>query len=64
MKNKMTTNSPLSINEPKRKKMKTKTKQTTRTGTEQKNGHHMEGFQWHGEGRKEEGRKGTRKKHN
>ena len=38
MKSKMTTNSQLSINEPKkikeRKTMKTKTKQTTRTGTE------------------------------
>ena len=37
MNNKMTTNSQLSINEPKkikeRKTMKTKTKQTTRTGT-------------------------------
>ena len=34
MNNKMTTNSQLSTNEPKRKTMKTKTKQTTRTGTE------------------------------
>ena len=36
MNNKMTTNSQLSTNEPKRKEktMKTKTKQTTRTGTE------------------------------
>ena len=31
---KMTTNSQLSTNEPKRKTVKTKTKQTTRTGTE------------------------------
>ena len=30
----MTTNSQLLTNEPKRKAMKTKTKQTTRTGTE------------------------------
>ena len=30
----MTTNSQLSTNEPKRKTVKTKTKQTTRTGTE------------------------------
>ena len=35
MNNKMTTNSRLSTNEPQRKEtMKTKTKQTTRTGTE------------------------------
>ena len=34
--------------------MKTKTKQTIRTGTESENGHHMEGFQW-GEGREEWG---------
>ena len=35
MNSKMTTNSQLSTNEPKRKKpTKTKTKQTTRTGTE------------------------------
>ena len=39
MNSKMTTNSQLSINEPKknkRKTMKTKTKQTIRTGTESK----------------------------
>ena len=34
MNSKMTTNSQLSRNEPKRKTMKTKTKQTSRTGTE------------------------------
>ena len=35
MNSKMTTNSQLSTNEPKKRKtMKTKTKQTTRTGTE------------------------------
>ena len=34
MNSKMTTNSQLSTNEPKRKTMKTKSKQTTRTGTE------------------------------
>ena len=40
MNSKMSTNSQLSINEPKkkeRKTMKTKTKQTTRTGTESEN---------------------------
>ena len=58
MNSKMTTNSQLSTNEPKkineRKTTKTKTKQTTRTGTDQRNGYHMEGFQWGG------GRRGTR----
>ena len=34
MNSEMTTNSQLSTNEPKRKTTKTKTKQTTRTGTE------------------------------
>ena len=34
MNSKMTTNSQLLTNEPKRKTMKTKSKQTTRTGTE------------------------------
>ena len=46
---KMTTNSQLSTNEPKkikeRKTMKTKTKQTEQEQN-QRNGHHMEGFQW------------------
>ena len=47
MNSKMTTNSQLSTNEPKRKeKHKTKTKQTTIIGTDERNGHHMEGFQW------------------
>ena len=41
--------------------MKTKTKQTTRTGTESENGHHMEEFQWR-VGREEQGEKGTEKK--
>ena len=39
----MTTNSQLSTNEPKKKRKTTKTKRTTRTGTE--SGHHMEGNQ-------------------
>ena len=47
---KMTTNSQLSTTEP--KKMKTKTKQTTRTGAESQNGDHMEGYQWGGGGRR------------
>ena len=36
--------------------MKTKTKQTTRTGTEPQNGDHMEGYQ-QGSGRRREGEK-------
>ena len=40
--------------------MKTKTKQTTRTEQNQRNGFHMEGLQWGGEGRN--GGKGTGKK--
>ena len=55
----MTTNSQLSTNEPKKKRKTTKTKRTTRTGTE--SGHHMEGFQWGG-GREEQVEKGTGKK--
>ena len=46
----MTTNSQLSINEPKRKE-----KQLSRQPEQeqnQRNGHHMEGFQWGG-GREE-----------
>ena len=40
----MTTNSQLSTTEPK----KTKTKQTTRTGTDSQTGDHREGYQWGG----------------
>ena len=51
MNSKMTTNSQLLTNEPKkikeRKTMKTKTKQTEQEQN-QRNGHHMEGFQWGG----------------
>ena len=48
MNSKMTTNSQLSTNEPKknkRKTMKTKTKQTTRTGTFPFSIREMEGYQ-------------------
>ena len=45
MNSKMTTNSQLSKNEPKRKTMKTKTKQTTRIIEFR---HHTEEFQWGG----------------
>ena len=66
MNSKMTTNSQLSTNEPKRKRQttKTKTKQTTRTGTE------SEKWTSHGEisvgrGKGVRGGKGTgKKKHN
>ena len=52
MNSKMTTNSQLSTNEPKKKRktMKTKTKQLEQEQNE-RNEHHMEGFQWGGEGR-------------
>ena len=59
MNTKMVTNSQVSTNEPKkikeRKTMKTKTKQTEQEQN-QRNGHHMEGFQW-GEGGEEWGGK-------
>ena len=48
----MTTNSQLSETEPKKKK----TKQTTRTRTELRNGDHMEGYQ-QGSARGREGEK-------
>ena len=63
MNNKMTTNSQLSTSEPKRKTMKTKTKQTSRTGTE------LQKWRSHGglsavRGTGENGKKGTgNKKH-
>ena len=51
MNNKMTTNSQLSTNEPKKKRktMKTKTKQLEQE-QKHRNGDHMEGFQWGGRG--------------
>ena len=62
MNSKMTTNSRLSTTEP--KKMKTKTKQTTRTGAESQNGDHMEGYQWGGGGERMGGIGTVNKKHN
>ena len=47
----MTTNSQLSTNEPKRKGKQKLSKQPEQEQN-QRNGHHMEGFQW-GEGREE-----------
>ena len=62
MNSKMTTNSQLSTNEPK-KQQKKETKQTTRTGKNHRNGGHMEGYQ-QGSGREEDRGKGTgNKKH-
>ena len=51
---KMTTNSLVSTNEPKRKEKQQKQKLSKQLEQEknQKNGHHMEGFQWGG-GREE-----------
>ena len=65
MNSKMTKNSQLSTNEPKKKKkQKQKLSKQLEQEQHQKNGHHMEGFQWGG-GREEEWGKGTgKKKHN
>ena len=65
MNSKMTTNSQLSTNEPKRRKtMKTKLSKQLQQEQNQRNGHHIEGFQWEG-GREECGGEGTgKKKHN
>ena len=54
MNNKMTTNSQLLTNEPKRKEKQRKQKLSKQLEQEQnqRNGHHLEGFQW-GEGGKE-----------
>ena len=58
MNNKMTTNSQLSTNEPKQKEKQQKQKLSKQLEQEQnqRNGHHMEGFQWGG-GRAECGEK-------
>ena len=65
MNSKMTTNSQLSTNEPKRKRKstKTKTKQTTRTGTESEKWTSHRGFLV-GRGKGGMGGIGTGKKHN
>ena len=62
----MTTNSQLSTNEPKRKHKQGKQKVSKQLELEQiqRNGDHMEKFQWGGGG-EEQGVKGTgKKKHN
>ena len=48
----MTTNSQLSTNEHKKKRKTTRQKLSKQVGEEQnqRNGHHMEGFQWGGMG--------------
>ena len=66
MNSKMTTNSQLPTNEPKKKEKQQKQKLSKQLEQEQdhRNGDHMEGFQW-GWGREELGGKGTgKKKHN
>ena len=62
MNSKITINSQLSTNEPKRKEKQLKQKLNRQLEQEQyqRNGHHMEEFQWGGEGRN--GGKGTGKK--
>ena len=50
MNNKMTTNSPLSTNEPKRKRKKQTLSKQLEQEQNQRNGHHMEGFHWPREG--------------
>ena len=52
MNSKMTTNSQLSTNEPKKKNKRTNQKPSKQLEQEQnqRNGHHMEGFQWGGQG--------------
>ena len=66
MKSKMTTNSQLSTNEPKKIKKNNEKNPLSKQLEQQqskRNGHHMEGFQWGG--RREEYRgKGIGKKHN
>ena len=65
----MTTNPQLSTNEPKRKEKQQKQKLSKQLEQEQnqRNGHHMEGFQWGGEGRnsggKVQGRRSIISKH-
>ena len=48
MNSEMTTNSQLSTNEPKKTTKQTLSKQLEQEWN-QRNGHHMEGFQWGGE---------------
>ena len=65
MNSKMTTNSQLSTNEPKRKEKQWKQKLSKQLEQEQnqRNGHYTEGFQWGG-WREEWGEGTGKKKHN
>ena len=69
MNSKMTTNSQQLTNEPKRKEQQQKEKLSKQLEQEQnqRNGHHMEGYQWGGIGRrtgeKVHGRKSIISKH-
>ena len=65
MNSKMTTHSQQSTNEPKRKEKQQKQKLSKQLDEEQnqRNGHHMEGFQW-GRGWKNGGKGTGNKKHN
>ena len=57
MNNKMTTNSQLSTNEPKREeKGKQKLSKQPEQEQNERNGHHMEGFQWGGYREKQGGK--------
>ena len=58
---KMTINSQLSTNEPKKKKGKQKLSKQLEQEQNQRNEYHMEGYHW-GSGRREIGGKGTGKK--
>ena len=65
MKIKITTNSQLSTNEPKRRKtMKTKLSKQLQQEQNQRNGHHVEGFLWGGGREKKRGKGTGKKKHN
>ena len=54
---KMTTNSQLSTNEPKKNKQKQKLSKQLEQEQNQRNGDHMEGFQWGGGGANGMGRR-------
>ena len=66
MNSKMTMNSQLPTNEPKRKEKQQKQKLNKQPEQEQnqRNGHHMEGFQWGGGGKEQERKDAGNMKHN
>ena len=67
MNSKMTTDSQLSTNKPKRKEKQQKQKLSKQPEQNQRNGHHMGGFQWAGEeknsGEKVQGRRSIISRH-